>query len=141
MGTRPRQDTEDTMSDLNSITQALDPILGVNVSTIAINGAAGVSAAVALPQLPDNGQPANNAFQFDCYNAGTALAAIAFGATGALAITGAVFPVVGTGVAGAYVLAPGERRTLTVRGKPQFVAINTGAATGPVYVTPGNGRA
>lgn len=129
------------MSDLNTITQPLDPINGVNVSTVAVAGAIGVSAAVALPQLPDNGQPGNNAFQFDCYNAGTALAAIAFGATGALAIAGAVFPVVGTGAPGAYVLAAGERRTLSVRGKPQFVAINTVAATGAVYVTPGNGRA
>jgi hypothetical protein len=127
------------MSDLNKITQPLDPILGVNGSTIVVVGVAGVATPVQLPQLPDNSAPGNNAFQFDCYNAGTAIAAIAFAATSAAATAAAAFPTGST--PGAYVLAPGERRTLTVAGKPQFVTINTVAATGNVYVTPGNGRA
>jgi hypothetical protein len=139
MGARTRQDTNTTVSDVNAILQPLDPIVGVNASTIVVVGAVGVSTAVQLPQLPDNGQPGNNAFQFDCFNSGTAVAAIAFASTGAAAIAAAVFPVGST--PGAYVLGAGERRTLTVKGKPQFVAINTVAATGNVYVTPGNGRA
>jgi hypothetical protein len=140
MGTRPRQDTKATvMSDLNSITQALDPLLGVNVSTVALTSAGGASTGVAIPQLPDNSAPGNNAFQFDVLNTNTAAIAIAFAVTSAAAVAAAVFP---TGTPGAYVLAAGERRTLTVRGKPQFVAINSVAATvGSVYVTPGNGRA
>lgn len=133
MGTRPRQDTFDTMSDLNSITQALDPILGVNVSTVAV----GVTG-VALPQLPDNGQPGNNAFQFDCFNSGATLLAIAFAQTAAAALAAAVLPTATPATPGAYVLGPGERRTLTVRGKPLFACATL---AGPVYVTPGNGRA
>lgn len=130
MGARPRKDTQATMSDLNSITQALDPIVGVNVSTVAV----GVTG-VALPQLPDNGQAQQSAYQYDCFNSGATLLAIAFAQTAAAALAAAVLP---TATPGAYVLGPGERRTLTVRGKPLFACAT---AAGPVYVTPGNGRA
>lgn len=119
------------MSDLNTITQPLDPINGVNVSTVAV-----IATSVALPILPDNGQAQQKSFQYDCYNAGTMPVAIAFASTSAAALAAAILP---TGaVQGAYVLAGGERRTLTVRGVPLY-ACASGA--GPVYVTPGNGRA
>jgi hypothetical protein len=118
------------LSDLNSITQPLDPINGVNSSTVAV-GATGVALAV----LPDNGQAQQKSFQYDCFNSGATLLAIAFANTAALALAAATIP---GATPGAYVLGPGERRTLTVRGVPLFACAS---AAGPVYVTPGNGRA
>lgn len=133
------------MSDINANTQPWQGLDGYDASsTIAVVTAAGAAngALAVVGDQQGSGVAGNVGRPFgelyvDVYNGGATpvATAIAFGTTNSPSL--AAFP---TATAGAYVMAPGERRTFLVPNNTTRILTFSTATTGVVYATVGKGR-
>lgn len=134
------------MSDVNTLLQPFQPVVGPNASTIALS-ATTASSAVALPTANPPGtygasganpSAAAVALQFAIWNAGSTFAFVAFGGSSVAAT------VPTTQAAGSFPVSPGAGyngppATITVSGNPGYVAAIMASSTATLYICPGNG--
>lgn len=129
------------MTDINRATQAFQPMLGPNASTVSATSGAGSSGtAVALPTQPGAASSTtaqDTPTQFAVYNSSASVIAfIAFGPSTVAATTPS------GATPGSYPVppsAPGLPTIISVPGNPAYAAIIAASAI-TCYITPGYGK-